>query len=259
MSNFPQRRSNNQQQNNQIRVNAKIRAREVRVISGEGKMLGVMSVQNALVLAKEHGVDLVEISPNAVPPVCKLVNIGKYLYDAAKREKEAKKKQHTNKVKEIQIRPAISDRDMQVKLDRAIVFFCNDMKVKLVLRFKGREMQHKEFGFETVNKFIEKVTPFASADSEPKIVGKGITVMLNPLPRSRRAKNPKGEVNLQQLEEAELEDQRKLDAEEGEESSQNEPQEKNDSRKGGKKSSFGAPVLDEINLEISPKAHRHDI
>ena len=258
MSNFPQHRSNNQQ--NQIRVNAKIRAREVRVISGEGKMLGVMSVQNALVLAKEHGVDLVEISPNAVPPVCKLVNLGKYLYDAAKREKEAKKKQHTNKVKEIQIRPAISDRDMQVKLDRAIVFFCNDMKVKLVLRFKGREMQHKEFGFETVNKFIEKVTPFATADSEPKIVGKGITVMLNPLPRSRRAKNPKGEVNLQQLEEAELEDQRKLDAEEElqEENPQTEP-EKSAQKKGSKKSTFGAPVLDEINLEISPKAHRHDI
>lgn len=258
MSNFPQHRSNNQQ--NQIRVNAKIRAREVRVISGEGKMLGVMSVQNALVLAKEHGVDLVEISPNAVPPVCKLVNLGKYLYDAAKREKEAKKKQHTNKVKEIQIRPAISDRDMQVKLDRAIVFFCNDMKVKLVLRFKGREMQHKEFGFETVNKFIEKVAPFATADAEPKIVGKGITVMLNPLPRSRRAKNPKGEVNLQQLEEAELEDQRKLDAEEElqEENPQTEP-EKSAQKKASRKSTFGAPVLDEINLEISPKAHRHDI
>lgn len=258
MSNFPQHRSNNQQ--NQIRVNAKIRAREVRVISGEGKMLGVMSVQNALVLAKEHGVDLVEISPNAVPPVCKLVNLGKYLYDAAKREKEAKKKQHTNKVKEIQIRPAISDRDMQVKLDRAIVFFCNDMKVKLVLRFKGREMQHKEFGFETVNKFIEKVAPFATADAEPKIVGKGITVMLNPLPRSRRAKNPKGEVNLQQLEEAELEDQRKLDAEEElqEENPQTEP-ERSAQKKASRKSTFGAPVLDEINLEISPKAHRHDI
>lgn len=253
---YPQSRFNNHQ--SQIRVNNRIRAREVRVLDGEGKMLGVMSIQDALLLARNQGVDLVEISANATPPVCKLVDIGKYRYDAAKREKEAKKKQHAIKLKEIQVRPGISDWDFQVKLDRAIGFFCNDMKVKLVLRFRGREMQHKEFGFDTVNKFIEKAAPFASSDSAPKLVGRGITVMLNPLPRNKRAKNPKGEVNLEQLEAAELEDQRKLaelDAkDEAEATPVKEVEEKAPVQKQGKKSAFGAPLLDDINLEISPKS-----
>lgn len=264
-------------QENQIRVNNRIRAREVRVIDGEGKMLGVMSIQDALVLARDQAVDLVEISASANPPVCKLVDIGKYRYETAKREKEAKKKQHVSKLKEIQIRPMISEWDFQVKLDRAIGFFCNDMKVKLVLRFRGREMRFKEFGFEAVRKFIEKSALFATADSPPKMVGKGITVMLNPLPRNKRAKNPKGEVSLEQLEAAELEDQLKqdeLDAQNGdfeeiadegteelidvEEETEEEDVSAKESgkkpiKKSGKTSEFGNAILDEINLEISPK------
>jgi len=203
---------NKQSYNNggmQIRVNNRIRAREVRVIDGDGKMLGVLPLQDAMNAAKARGVDLVEISPNANPPVCKLVEIGKYRYDAAKKSKEAKKKQNNNKLKEIQLRPGISERDFQVKLDRAISFFCNDMKVKLVLRFKGREMQHKEFGFQIVNDFIEQAKPFATNDSAPKIIGKGINVMLSPLPKNKRAKNPKGDVNIEQIEAEELEDQRR--------------------------------------------------
>ena len=251
---FPQRNSNNQR--NQVRVNSKIRAREVSVIDGDGKMLGVMGIQEALALSKERGIDLVEISPNAVPPVCKLVDIGKFRYDAAKKIKEAKKKQNSSRLKEIQLRPVISERDFQVKLDRAIGFFCSDIKVKLVLRFRPREFYHKEFGFDIVNKFIEQASPFASADSAPKIVGKSITVMLTPLPRNKRAKNPKGDVSIEQLEKAELEDQRKLDAEvereEGPESKEENP--RPPVKKVGKQSAFGAPLLDEINLEISPKS-----
>lgn len=262
---YPQRRYNNWQ--DQIRANNRIRAREVRVINGDGTMLGVMSIQDALVLARNRGVDLVEISSHATPPVCKLVDIGKYRYDAAKREKEAKKKQHTTKLKEIQLRPFISERDLQVKMDRAIGFFCNDMKVRLVLRFRGRELRHKEFGFEVVRNFIKMIAPFASAYGEPKFLGRGITVMLTPLPRSRRAKNPKGEVDLKQLEEAEIEDQRKLEA------SLNEEEKNIDSEPANavssesisqtsapvkkKQSAFGAPVLDDINLEISPKNRHH--
>lgn len=271
-------------QENQIRVNNRIRAREVRVIDGDGKMLGVMSIQDALALARDRAVDLVEISANANPPICKLVDIGRYRYETAKREKEAKKKQHGGKLKEIQIRPMISERDFQVKLDRAIGFFCNDMKVKLVLRFRGREMRFKEFGFEAVNKFIEKVALFATPDSPPRMVGRGITVMLNPLPRSKRAKNPKGEVSLEQLEAAELEDQiqqDQIDAGEEdfedtadaaadelvdvEEEEQEGDEEELPSRKSGKKPTkkpikrsgkkpeFENVVLDEIDLEISPK------
>jgi translation initiation factor IF-3 len=268
---------------NRIRVNNRIRAREVRVIDGDGKMLGVLSIQDALALARDHGVDLVEISGNATPPVCKLVDIGKYRYETAKREREAKKKQRTSKLKEVQIRPMISERDFQVKLDRAIGFFCNDMKVKLVLRFRGREMRFKEFGFEAVNKFIAKAAPFATPDSPPRAVGRGITVMLNPLPHNKRAKNPKGEVSLEQLEAAELEDQREqeeLDAreedfedfedtedtyeeedtpesfEEEEDVEEKNPRKKGarkSSKKAGKKPEFGSAILDDIDLEISPK------
>lgn len=251
---FPQRRGNDRQ--DQVRVNNRIRVREVRVISGDGKMLGVMNTQDAIALARSQGVDLVEISPNANPPVCKLVDIGKYRYDAAKREKEAKKNQHTNKLKEIQIRPMISERDFQVKMERAVGFFCNDMKVRLVLRFRGREMNHKEFGFEMVQNFIKAVSPFASADGEPKLQGKSINVMLTPLPRSRRAKNPKGEVSLEQLEKAELAEQQEMEKLDAAETSEEEvapvaPAPKVDKKQG--KSSFGVALLDEINLEISPK------
>ncbi len=243
-------------------------------------MLGVMSIQDALVLARDQAVDLVEISASANPPVCKLVDIGKYRYETSKREKEAKKKQHVSKLKEIQIRPMISEWDFQVKLDRAIGFFCNDMKVKLVLRFRGREMRFKEFGFEAVNKFIEKSALFATADSPPKMVGKGITVMLNPLPRNKRAKNPKGEISLEQLEAAELEDQIQQDALDAQEEDfedtadvaaddiegvdEDVEEEGVTPKKSGKKpikkssktSEFGNAILDEINLEISPK-HKH--
>lgn len=267
-------------QENQIRVNNRIRAREVRVIDGDGKMLGVMSIQDALVLARDQAVDLVEISASANPPVCKLVDIGKYRYETSKREKEAKKKQHVSKLKEIQIRPMISEWDFQVKLDRAIGFFCNDMKVKLVLRFRGREMRFKEFGFEAVNKFIEKSALFATADSPPKMIGKGITVMLNPLPRNKRAKNPKGEISLEQLEAAELEDQIQQDALDAQEEDFEDTADvaaddiegvdedveeegvtpkksgKKPIKKSGKTSEFGNAILDEINLEISPK-HKH--
>ena len=114
------------------------------------EMIKGKTVQEALALSKERGIDLVEISPNAVPPVCKLVDIGKFRYDAAKKIKEAKKKQNSSRLKEIQLRPVISERDFQVKLDRAIGFFCSDIKVKLVLRFRPREFYHKEFGFDIV-------------------------------------------------------------------------------------------------------------
>lgn len=181
---------------NQIRANNHIRAREVRVINGDGTMLGILSIQEALILARNRGVDLVEISSHATPPVCKLVDIGKFRYDAAKREKEAKKKQHTTKIKEIQLRPFISERDLQVKIDRAIGFFCNNMKVRLVLRFRGRELRFKDLGFEVVRNFIIRIAPFANAYDEPKFLGRSIIVMLTPLPRSRRAKNPKEEVDI---------------------------------------------------------------
>jgi translation initiation factor IF-3 len=174
-----------------IRVNGKIRAREVRVIRADGGMLGVLPLAEALTMARQQGVDLVEIAPNATPPVCKLVDFGKFRYEQAKRDKESKKHQHANKVKEVQLSPSIDPHDFGVKLSHAVDFLCDEMKVKVTLRFRGREMAHKEYGFQKVSKFINELIPYANPDQPPKLVGKGITAMLSPLPRNKRAPNPR--------------------------------------------------------------------
>ena len=173
-----------------VRVNGKIRAREVRVIGDDSQQMGVMTLHEAINLARSHGVDLVEIAPNATPPVCRIVDFGKFRYEQAKKDKEAKKHQHANKVKEIQLSPRIDPHDFGVKLEHAVGFLCEDMKVKVNLKFRGREMAHKEFGFGQVEKFIKDIAPFGHPDAPPKLLGKGLTVMLSPLPRSKRAKNP---------------------------------------------------------------------
>lgn len=173
-----------------VRVNGKIRAREVRVIALDGRQIGILPLAEAINQARSQGVDLVEIAPNATPPVCRIVDYGKFRYEQAKKEKESKKHQHANKVKEVQLSPSIDPHDFHVKLGRAIDFLCEEIKVKVTLRFRGREMAHKEYGFQQVQKFIEDLAPYAHPDSDPKLVGRGITVMLSPLPRNKRAKNP---------------------------------------------------------------------
>src|SRR5213076_394474 len=125
----------------------KIRAREVRVVSQDGKQLGVLQLGEAINLARAQGVDLVEIAPNATPPVCRLVDFGKFRYEQSKKEKESKKHQHANRVKEIQLSANIDPHDFATKLTHAIDFLCEEMKVKVTLRFRGREMAHQEFGF----------------------------------------------------------------------------------------------------------------
>jgi translation initiation factor IF-3 len=174
-----------------VRINGKIRAREVRVIGEDGHQLGVMTLAEAIRLAQSRGVDLVEIAPNATPPVCRVVDFGKFRYEQAKREKEARKHQHANKMKEIQLTPGIDPHDYGVKLAHAIDFLCEDMKVKVSLRFRGREMAHTEFGFQVVRKLIEDLVPFGHPDANPKLVGRGIHLILSPLPRNKRAKNPR--------------------------------------------------------------------
>ena len=177
-----------------IRINGKIRAREVRVIGSDGKQqLGVMLLNDAINLARQAGVDLVEIAASAVPPVCRIVDFGKYRYEMAKKEKESKKHQHTSTVKEIQLSPRIDPHDLSVKVGHAIDFLCEDMKVKVTLRFRGREMQHTEFGFEVVKKFIAVLEAYGHPDFPPKMIGRGINMMMSPLPRNKRAKNPRGE------------------------------------------------------------------
>ena len=173
-----------------VRVNGKIRAREVRVIAVDGKQLGVIPLTDALNLARQHGVDLVEIAATAVPPVCRLVDFGKYRYEIAKKEKESKKHQHASIVKEVQLSPRIDPHDLGIKLMHAINFLCEDMKVKIALKFRGREMAHTEVGFEVINKFLADIAPYGHPDFAPKLIGRGINVMISPLPRNKRAKNP---------------------------------------------------------------------
>ena len=185
---FPPQRNNNAA--SYIRVNGKIRAREVRVIGPDGKQLGVIQLSDALNLARQHAVDLVEISPNAVPPVCRLVDFGKFRYELAKKEKESRKHQHASTVKEIQLSPRIDPHDLGIKTQHAINFLCEDMKVKVALKFRGRENAHTEVGFEVIKQFIENVAPYGHPDFQPKLVGKAINLMVSPLPRNKRAKNP---------------------------------------------------------------------
>ncbi len=174
-----------------VRVNGKIRAREVRVIGLDGQQLGILSLGDAINLARSHSVDLVEIAPNATPPVCRVVDYGKYRYEQAKKDKESRKHQHANKVKELQLTATIDPHDFGVKLDHAIDFLCEDMKVKVSLRFRGREMAHTAYGFQVVKKFIEAITPYGHPDADAKLIGKSIHVMISPLPRNKRAKNPR--------------------------------------------------------------------
>jgi translation initiation factor IF-3 len=167
------------------------------LIATDGRQLGILPLGDAITMARSAGVDLVEIAPNATPPVCRLVDFGKYRYELAKRDKEAKKHQHANRVKEIQLTATIDPHDFGVKVNHAIGFLCEEMKVKASLRFRGREMAHQEFGFKVVQNFIKELAPYGHPDAQPRLVGRGLNVMLSPLPRNKRAPNPnKTEDNL---------------------------------------------------------------
>ena len=146
---------------------------------------------DALTMARNEGLDLVEIAPTARPPVCRIVDYGKFRYEQSKKEKETRKHQHANRVKEIQLRPSTDPHDFEFKVNHAVDFLCEDMKVKVSLRFRGRENAHREIGFEVIKKFILDLAAFGTADFEPKLVGRGLTVMISPLPRTKRAPNPR--------------------------------------------------------------------
>ena len=173
------------------RRNGKIRAREVRVLDETKQQLGVMTLNEALRLAMNKGLDLVEIAPNATPSVCRIVDYGKFMYEEAKKSKESQGHQSASKMKELQLSPAIDNHDFEIKLGRAIDFLCDDMKVRVKLRFRGRQKAHKEFGFEVVNRFVKQAAAWSQADSPPKMLGdRDLNVVLSPLPRNKRAKHP---------------------------------------------------------------------
>ena len=172
------------------RRNGKIRAREVRVLDETKQQLGVMTLGEALRLAQSKGLDLVEIAATATPPVCRIVNYGKLLYEEAKSHKESRNP--GTKMKEVQLSAGIDPHDFSVKLNRAIEFLCDDMKVRVRLRFRGRQRAHKEVGFDVVGKFVQEAAAYGHADAPPKMLGeRDLNVILSPLPRSKRARNPR--------------------------------------------------------------------
>ena len=162
------------------RINDNITANKVRLIDQNGEMLGIFGTKQAIEKAFEAGLDLVEISPNAEPPVCKILDYGKYKYEQQKKANEAKKKQVTVNVKEIKLRPAIGDHDYQVKLKAARKFIEGGDKLKVTLRFRGREMAHMQLGMEVVQRMKEDLADIAKVDMEAKTEGRQIMMMLSP-------------------------------------------------------------------------------
>ena len=163
-----------------LRTNEQITASEVRVISSTGEQLGIISIREALNYAEDEGYDLVEVSPDAKPPVCKIIDYGKLKYREQKSKKEAKKKQKTIEVKEIKMRPGIDTHDYQVKIKALSKFINGGNKVKVSMRFRGREMEHQNLGFALLKKLTEEVAKYAKVEVPPKGEGKQIMMILVP-------------------------------------------------------------------------------
>ena len=159
-------------------MNEQIRDKEIRLVGEDGEQLGIMSAKDALKMAKEANLDLVKIAPTAKPPVCKIVDYGKYRYEQARREKEAKKKQKTTEVKEIQLSPNIDVNDLTTKANQARKFLKKGNKVKVALRFRGREMAHMATGKEVLDTFLEKVSDVAVVEKPAKLEGRSMIMVL---------------------------------------------------------------------------------
>ena len=171
-----------------MRVNRQIRARTVRVIGPEGDQLGVVSIMEALKMAEEQGLDLVEVVPNSTPPVCKIIDYGKFRYDQSKREKESKRAQHQIKVKEVKVKPNIDEHDFQTKLRRARQFAEKGYKVKVTCMFRGRQMAHPDVGMAVVKRMCDELSDVVQPESPPKMLGRSLTTVLAPVTAKGRKK-----------------------------------------------------------------------
>lgn len=162
-------------------INDAIRAKEVRVVSSEGEQLGIMDRRKAMDMAREQDMDLVLIAPKGIPPVCKIMDYGKYRFEMAKREKEAKKKQNIIEVKEVRLSATIEEHDINVRLKHAKKFLSQGNKVKVGIRFKGRQMAHTEMGFKVMQDFAKRLDGIAVVESRPKLEGRNMSMMLGPV------------------------------------------------------------------------------
>ena len=167
----------------EMQINEEIRDKEIRVIFGDGEVLGIMSADEALKIAEEKNLDLVKIAPQAVPPVCKIMDYGKYRFEMTKREKEAKKNQHVVEIKEIRLSLGIDTHDFETKVNHARRFLTSGNKVKVSIRFRGREMAHTEHGITTMQQFAEACQEFGNLEKAPKLEGKSMMMFLAPKPK----------------------------------------------------------------------------
>ena len=165
------------------RVNERIRASEIRLIGPEGQNVGVVTPERAMELAQQVGLDLVEISPNATPPVCKIMDFGKYKYEQQKREAEARKKQKVIEVKEIKFRPGTDTHDYDVKMRSVVKFLQGGDKVKITLRFRGREMAHQDLGRQLLERIAEDIKDVGRVENMPKMEGRQMIMVIGPGPK----------------------------------------------------------------------------
>jgi translation initiation factor IF-3 len=168
-----------------VRLNHKIRVPEIRLNDVDGTPLGIMTTRDAMRIAVEKGLDLVEISPNAKPPVCRLMDYGKFRYEQSRKQRDQRKRQHQNAVKEIKFRPNVGDHDYDTKVGHLIKFLEKGHKVKISLTFRGRENAHRELGFAVVERVIEDCKDISNLDMAPKRVGRMVVAMLSPLSKKK--------------------------------------------------------------------------
>jgi len=166
-------------------VNDRIRAREVRVVAPDGEQIGVRSIDEARWLARELGLDLVEVAPDARPPVCRLMDYGKYKYEQSVKQREARKKQSRTIIKEVKFRPKIDTHDYEVKMRRAAQFLQDNDKVKVTMMFRGREVTHPEIGREILKRLADDVADYGAIEIHPKMEGRNMTMQLMPVKRAK--------------------------------------------------------------------------
>ena len=165
---------------NDLMINEEIRDREVRVVDQNGEQLGVMSSRDALALAEERQLDLVKIAPQARPPVCKLMDYGKYRFEQSKKEREFRKNQKVITVKEVRLSATIEDHDVAVKFRNAVKFLKDGNKVKVTIRFRGRQITHSEIGRQVMTEFAERIKEYGTVDKPPQIEGRNMSMFISP-------------------------------------------------------------------------------
>jgi translation initiation factor IF-3 len=170
-----------QQQQDEYRINFRIEAREVRLIDAQGNMIGVVPTREALARAEEAGLDLVEIAPTAAPPVCKILDYGKFKYEAQKKANAARKKQRVIEVKEIKMRPGIDDNDYNIKMKKVREFIDEGDKVKVTMRFRGREMAHQHLAMNILERVRSEVAEIAKVEQMPKLEGRQMIMVMAPV------------------------------------------------------------------------------